>query len=68
MEKNHLARLDLLRGIHGSRFRDEQVAVAQIEYRYPIYKRFSGGAFTGFGDGIGLPLSDFELAKKDVVD
>lgn len=59
---NHLARLDQLRGIHGSRFRDRQLAVAQVEYRYSIYQRFSGVVFTGWGD-VMHRSSDFRLTQ-----
>lgn len=47
---NHLALLDLLRGVHSSRFRDRNTLMAQVEFRYPLYKRFSGVAFTSIGD------------------
>lgn len=47
---NHLARLDLVRGIHASRFRDQKSATALIEYRFPVWRRFSGVLFAGFGD------------------
>lgn len=47
---NHLARVDLLRGIHTSRFREKNLAATLVEYRFPIYKRFSGVLFTGMGD------------------
>ncbi len=60
---NHLARLDQLRGIHGSRFRDQQLAVAQVEYRYPIYRRFSGVLFTGVGD-VMHRSSDYQLKQS----
>ncbi|MCF7885167.1 MAG: outer membrane protein assembly factor [Candidatus Marinimicrobia bacterium] len=57
---NQLARLDMLRGIHASRFRDHNLAVAQVEYRFPVYKRFSGVLFTGIGDVIHR-FGDFRL-------
>ena len=47
---NEFARLANLRGINGSRFRDRKMVFAQIEYRYPIYKRFSGVVFSAIGD------------------
>lgn len=37
------------RGIADRRFIDKTMALTQIEYRYPIYKRFSGVAFTSLG-------------------
>ncbi|HDP99837.1 MAG TPA: hypothetical protein ENN22_11730 [bacterium] len=60
---NHLARLDLLRGIHGSRFREQNIAVALLEYRYPVHKRFSGVLFTGIGD-VMHRFSDFQLNES----
>lgn len=39
----------ILRGYYEGRFRDRQLAVAQLEYRFPIYKRFGGVAFAGMG-------------------
>jgi len=47
---NHYAWLDKLRGIFSSRFRDRSLMLAQAEYRYPVYKRFSGVLFAGAGD------------------
>jgi len=38
------------RGIIKGRFRDEQVLLFQGEYRFPIYKRFSGTAFASAGN------------------
>ncbi len=59
---NHLARLDLLRGIHSSRFRDQKSAVALMEYRFPVYKRFSGVLFTGIGD-VMPRFNDFQFKE-----
>jgi hypothetical protein len=39
----------LLRGVLEGRFRDNHYLAAQVEYRYPIYGRFSGVAFAGLG-------------------
>lgn len=38
------------RGIIKGRFRDKQVLLFQAEYRFPIYKRFSGTAFSSAGN------------------
>ena len=38
------------RGIIKGRFRDEQILLLQAEYRFPIYKRFSGTAFVSSGN------------------
>ncbi|MDP8222628.1 MAG: BamA/TamA family outer membrane protein [Candidatus Lernaella stagnicola] len=40
---------DRLRGVEQGRFRDKAALVAQMEYRFPIYWRFSGAAFLGGG-------------------
>ena len=37
------------RGFADRRFIDKNIALAQLEYRYPIYKRFSGVAFGSAG-------------------
>lgn len=39
----------LLRGYYEGRFRDRQLAAAQLEYRFPIYQRFAGVAFAAVG-------------------
>ena len=39
----------LLRGYYEGRFRDRQLAAAQVEYRFPIRGRFAGVAFGGLG-------------------
>jgi outer membrane protein assembly factor BamA len=40
----------MLRGIHEDRFLDRAMAMAQVEYRFPIRGLFSGVAFAGAGD------------------
>ena len=60
---NHLAQLDLLRGIHANRFREQNIAVALLEYRYPVHKRFSGVIFTGIGD-VMHRFRDFQLNES----
>ena len=37
------------RGYNDRRFIDRNINIAQVEYRYPIYKRFSGVAFMSLG-------------------
>jgi hypothetical protein len=39
-----------MRGIHAERLQDRYAAVAQAEYRYPIWRRFSGVAFVSLGE------------------
>lgn len=39
-----------LRGVYANRFRGDQYYVAQVELRFPIYKRLSGATFTDAGD------------------
>jgi outer membrane protein assembly factor BamA len=40
---------ELLRGYYLGRYRDEALAALEVEYRYPIFWRFSGVAFAGAG-------------------
>lgn len=37
------------RGYNDRRFLDKNIGLAQVEYRFPIYKRFRGAAFTSLG-------------------
>lgn len=46
---NTLGGAALLRGIFEGRFRDRDLAAAQVEYRSPAYGRLSGVAFAGLG-------------------
>ena len=48
------------RGIIKGRFRDEQVLLFQTEYRFPIYKRFSGTAFSSVGNVFGISGKAFQ--------
>jgi hypothetical protein len=41
---------DILRGYPKNRFRDRHFAATQVEYRFPLFWRFGGVAFTGVGD------------------
>jgi outer membrane protein assembly factor BamA len=41
---------DLLRGYARNRFRDKNFIGGQVEYRYPIWRRWGGVAFAGAGD------------------
>ncbi len=50
-----------LRGYYLLRFRDNDMALLQGEYRFPIYWRFSGVAFGGVGE-VAHTLSDFSLS------
>ncbi len=49
-----------LRGYYMGRFRDNDLALLQAEYRFPIVWRFSGVAFAGAGQ-VGHVLSDFRM-------
>ncbi|HEY3876716.1 MAG TPA: BamA/TamA family outer membrane protein [Candidatus Kapabacteria bacterium] len=49
-----------LRGYYLLRFRDNDVALLQGEYRFPIWWRFGGAAFVGAGE-VGHTLSNFTL-------
>jgi hypothetical protein len=55
-----LGGINRVRGVHAARFVDRNVAFALLEYRFPIWWRFAGVAFVGFGqvarnlDGFGL--------------
>jgi len=50
-----------LRGYYLSRFRDNDLALLQTEYRFPIVWRFGGVVFAGAGE-VGHQVSDFTLA------
>lgn len=39
-----------LRGYYAGRYQDNAMAVAQVEYRFPVVSRFSGAVFAGAGD------------------
>lgn len=47
---NEFARIDIMRGILASRYRDRHAVSAQVEYRFPLYKRLSGVTFVSAGD------------------
>ncbi|MBE0653047.1 MAG: amidohydrolase family protein, partial [Bacteroidales bacterium] len=47
-----------LRGYYSSRFRGNQFYSAQVEFRFPLYKKFSGVCFVDEGD-----VSDTKLDK-----
>lgn len=49
-----------MRGYYESRFRDNDMAVFQAEYRFPIWWRFSGAVFADMGQ-VGAGLNDFSL-------
>jgi len=48
----------LLRGYYSGRFRDKNLLAFQAEYRFPIWKRFSGVVFGAMGN-LGDRLRDF---------
>ena len=45
----------ILRGYAKNRYRDKHFIGTQAEYRFPIWKMFSGTVFTGVGDVFGKP-------------
>lgn len=49
---------DIMRGFYKGRYIDKHYYAAQIEYRYPVYWRFSGTVFGAIGD-VGSDLGDF---------
>ena len=49
-----------LRGYYEGKYRDRHLVLVQSEYRFPIYKRFSGTAFGGLG-WVAPTLSAFAL-------
>lgn len=52
------------RGIIRGRFRDQQVILFQGEYRFPIYKRFSGTAFASSGNVFSSESDSFSESWK----
>ncbi len=56
---NEFAQLDSMRGMPGSLYRDRCMAFAQIEYRFPLYKRLSGVTYISAGDVMNR-WSDFD--------
>lgn len=64
---SEMARMEQLRGILGTRFRDRRLLMSQIEFRFPIHGRVSGVAFGGIGD-VFRTLSDigFDTLKYGV--
>ncbi|MCH8555712.1 MAG: outer membrane protein assembly factor [Schleiferiaceae bacterium] len=64
LDMNTVGGLDLLRGYAANRFRDHNFVGTQVEYRFPIWKRFGGVAFTGVGDVFQQPNQlRFDLLK-----
>jgi outer membrane protein assembly factor BamA len=51
------------RGYNDRRFIDKNIGLAQVEYRFPIYKRFRGAAFTSLGT-VGANYSDLFSNRK----
>jgi outer membrane protein assembly factor BamA len=49
----------LMRGLFEGRYRDNAMAVAQGEYRFPLWWRFGAVAFAGVGD-VARRVQDFE--------
>lgn len=51
---------NLLRGLYGGRYRDENLLALQAEYRFPIHWRFGGVVFAGVGE-VAESVGDFRL-------
>lgn len=51
---------NLLRGIYAGRYRDDNLVALEAEYRFPIYWRFRGAVFGGFGE-VASGLGDLTL-------
>ena len=49
-----------MRGYYDGRYKDLNQAITQAEYRFPIYKRFSGVCFAGTGS-VAKDFSDYAL-------
>ena len=49
-----------IRGIYAGRFNDRMLIRGQVEYRFPIYWRFSGATFVAAGD-VSDSLQNYEL-------
>jgi outer membrane protein assembly factor BamA len=52
------------RGFNDRRFIDRQMELLQIEYRFPIYKRFRGAAFASSGTVSPTPLDLFRTKQQ----
>ena len=52
-----LGNMNILRGFEEDKFTSENKVVTQIEYRYPIYKQWTGTVFAGLGE----VFQDFEV-------
>jgi outer membrane protein assembly factor BamA len=60
---DQLARMgDVVRGIYAGRFQDQFLGAAQMEYRFPISRRFSGVLFAAAGD-VSPTVEDFEFGE-----
>lgn len=59
---NEYARLDAMRGVLGGRFRDKKMFLTQVEYRFPLYNKFSGAAFCALGD-VADNVRDYDMKK-----
>lgn len=52
----------IMRGYYGGRYRDQKFIGGQAEYRFPIYKRFSGVAFGSMGQ-VAHDVSDISFSQ-----
>ena len=56
----------IMRGYYAGRYRDKKFLGTQVEYRFPVYKRFSGVTFASAGQVAGelseISFSEFKFA------
>ncbi len=63
----NISGIALGRGYFGGRYRDNVIAHAQAEYRFPIYWRFGGVVFAGAGNtATSLATFDFNTIKPSI--
>ena len=60
---SELGEQETIRGFTRGRFRDNDVILSSLEYRYPIWRRFDAGLFVDFGQ---VSPNVFEnISRKD---
>jgi hypothetical protein len=55
---------DRMRSIRKGRFQDKNIVISQIEYRFPIYKKFKGALFADTGDVFDSVKNIFNIKLK----
>jgi outer membrane protein assembly factor BamA len=51
-----------MRGYYEGRYKEQQLLIIQSEYRFPVYKKFSGVAFAGWGD-VSDQFANYQLSQ-----